>query len=1075
MALCLLACQGGGSATSLVALTVTPEQSSIAKGTRQQFTATGSFADGSTQDLTQQVSWRSLEVKLNMGAATIDATGLALGNEVGQSMIAATYMNVTGTTLLTVTPAVPVSMNLTPSNPAIANGTSTQFVAKVTLTDGTTQDVTKTATWTLTSTTGASVGTISAAGLATGTGVGQAAVTATFMQVSATVNLTVTSAVITSLNITPSNPAIAKGTMQQFTATATFTDSTTQDVTQSATWMAVDLAPAANVTTVSATGLALGKSLGSATLTASFAGKSSTARLTVTPAVLASITVSPSAPSIAKGTMQQLTATATFTDATTQDITSTAAWTAADIAPAANVAAVTASGLAIGRNLGSATLTASSGGKSGSATLTVTPAVVIAVSVSPSGPSIAKGTAEQFTATATLSDSTTQDVTGGAAWTASDVTGTGVASIDAAGLATGTGVGTAAIKATYLGLSGSATLAVTAAVVTQVTVSPSAPSIAKGTAQQFTATATLSDKTTQDATSLATWTAVDVTGTGVASIDMTGLATGTGVGTATVRATYLGLSGAVTLTVTAAVVTKLTVAPAFVSIAKGTAQQFTATATLSDTTTQDATNLAVWTTSDVTGTGVASVGMTGLATGSTVGTATITATYRGQSGSAALTVTAAVVTSIAVTPATPAIGMNTAQQFTAIATLSDATTQNVTSLANWSTVDVTGTGVASVDMSGLATGTAVGTATITATYRGVSGSATLTVTSAVVTSVTVTPATPSIAKGVTQQFTAIATLSDATTQDVTRFAVWTTADVTGTGVASIDANGLATGTVVGTATVKATYLGYSGSATLMVTAAVPVSIVITPAPLNIPLNMVVQLTATLIYSDATTLDVTATGVWDSATSTVATVTATGSTGGRARGVSPGTSMISITAKGVTGQLTATVSSCHVTINEVQTAGAGGAADEFVELYNGCPLTVDLNNARLLYRAATGTSDSSLVIFSTPTPIAAGGFLLYVGSQYPAAAPRDGALSAPMAASAGLGVVYPLAYTGGASNLIVDSVGFGATTTNIYVEGTVATAAGSGSSIRRRPDGADSNNNSVDFAVTATPTPRATNG
>ena len=986
MALGLFACQGGGSAASLVALTVTPEQPSIAKGTRQQFTATGSFSDGSTQDLTQQVSWRSLEVKLNVGAATIDATGLAFANEVGQSTIAATYMNVTGTTLLTVTAAVPVSMNVTPSNPAIANGTSAQFVAKVTLTDGTTQDVTKTATWTLASTTGSNVGTVSAAGLATGTGVGQAAVTATFMQVSATVNLTVTSAVITSLNVTPSNPAIAKGTMQQFTATATFTDSTTQDVTQSATWTATDVFPAANVTTVAATGLALGRNLGSATLTATFAGKSSTARLTVTPAVLASITVSPSAPSIAKGTMQQLTAIATFTDATTQDITGTATWTATDVAPATNVAAVTATGLAIGRNLGSATLTASTGGKSGSATLTVTPAVIIAVSVSPNG-----------------------------------------------------------------------------------------PSIAKGTAQQFSATATLSDKTTQDATTLATWTAVDVTGTGIASIDMNGLATGTGVGTATIRATYLGFSGAVTLTVTAAVVTKITLAPAFVSIAKGTAQQFIATATLSDTTTQDATNLAVWTTTDVTGTGVASVGMSGLATGTTVGTATITATYCGQSGSATLTVTAAVVSSIAVTPATPSIGMSTAQQLTAIATLSDATTQNVTSLANWSTVDVTGTGVASVDMSGVATGTTVGTATITATYRGVSGSATLTVTSAVVTSITVTPAMPSIAKGVTQQFTATATLSDATTQDVTNFAVWTTADVTGTGVASIDANGLATGTVVGTATVKATYLGYSGSATLMVTAAVPVSIVITPSPLNIPLNMVVQLTATLIYSDATTLDVTATGVWDSATPAVATVTATGGTGGRARGVSPGSSMISITAKGVTGQLTATVSSCHVTINEVQTAGAGGAADEFVELYNGCSFAVDLSNARLLYRAATGTSDSSLVIFSTPTPIAAGGFLLYVGAQYPAASPRDGSLSAPMAASAGLGVVYPLAYTGGASNLIVDSVGFGATTTNIYVEGTVATAPGSGSAIRRRPDGTDSNNNSVDFAVTATPTPRATNG
>ena len=65
--------------------------------------------------------------------------------------------------------------------------------------------------------------------------------------------------------------------------------------------------------------------------------------------------------------------------------------------------------------------------------------------------------------------------------------------------------------------------------------------------------------------------------------------------------------------------------------------------------------------------------------------------------------------------------------------------------------------------------------------------------------------------------------SDATTQDVTSLATWSSADVTGTGVASVDAAGRATGTAVGRATITATYLGFTDSASLTVTAAVPMS------------------------------------------------------------------------------------------------------------------------------------------------------------------------------------------------------------------------------------------------------------
>jgi hypothetical protein len=66
----------------------------------------------------------------------------------------------------------------------------------------------------------------------------------------------------------------------------------------------------------------------------------------------------------------------------------------------------------------------------------------------------------------------------------------------------------------------------------------------------------------------------------------------------------------------------------------------------------------------------------------------------------------------------------------------------------------------------------------------------------------------------------------------------------------------------------------------------------------------------------------------------------------------------------------------------------------------------------------------------------------------------------------------------ASGRLVDSVGYG-TATNAFVEAHAApappTTAVPGSSDIRLPDGADTDDNGVDFTVTATPTPGGPNG
>ena len=472
------------------------------------------------------------------------------------------------------------------------------------------------------------------------------------------------------------------------------------------------------VATIAPSGLATGVAAGTTDITASQDGvTSNTATLTVTAPTLTSISVTPSSPSIAAGQTQQFTATGTYSDTSTGDITATAAWSSSVTA----MATIDASGLATGVATGTTDITASQGSvTSNAATLTVTPPILMSISVTPTSPSIAAGQTQQFTATGTYSDSSTGDITATAAWNSSV---TAVATIDLSGLATGVSAGTSSITASQDGVtSNAATLTVTAPTLTSISVAPSSPSIAAGQTQQFTATGTYSDSSTGDITATAAW---NSSVTAVATIDLSGLATGVSAGTSSITASQDGVtSNAATLTVTAPTLTSISVAPSSPSIAAGQTQQFTATGTYSDSSTADITATATWNSSV---TPVATINPSGLATGVSAGTSSITATQDGVTSNAAtLAVAAPTLTSISVTPTSPSIAVGQTQQFTATGTYSDTSTADITATAIWNS---SSTAVATIAPSALATGVSAGTTSITTAQDGVtSNTATLTVT-----------------------------------------------------------------------------------------------------------------------------------------------------------------------------------------------------------------------------------------------------------------------------------------------------------------------------------------------------------
>src|SRR5262245_34671936 len=131
----------------LVSGAVTPTNPTIALGTTQQFTATGTYSNGTTVDLTALVDWSSSDATAGALSTAIGSQGQATGLGMGSTTITASYSDKGGSTTLTVTNAALLSIEVTPTNPHIALGTSAQFAATGILTDGTTQDLTAQVDW----------------------------------------------------------------------------------------------------------------------------------------------------------------------------------------------------------------------------------------------------------------------------------------------------------------------------------------------------------------------------------------------------------------------------------------------------------------------------------------------------------------------------------------------------------------------------------------------------------------------------------------------------------------------------------------------------------------------------------------------------------------------------------------------------------------------------------------------------------------------------------------------------------------------------------------------------------------
>lgn len=838
-------------------------------GISTQYLAIATYSDNSTADITDVASWISADSSI----ATIDEKGLVRTLKVSSIGISASYQGVTSNiSTLTITDAIATKVSIIPPTTKLAKGLTLRLQAIATLSDDTTKDVSTQANWQSSNPTVLSV---DDQGKATAIAAGDATVTATVQGVTGQTTVSAVDLTVSQLQIIPATVQLAIGTTTRLTAIATFADQSTQDVSSQVGWLSSNTA----VATVDSTGLVTGVAAGSTTLSASLLGVTASTSIQVNNTSVSALQVIPAVTTIALGTKSQLQAIATFADGSTQDVSSQVQWSSND----PFIAGVDSLGLVTGSGIGQATVTATLGAISRSATLTVTNAIATALQVIPPTASLPKGAKLQFQAIATFSDNSSQDVTNQVNWNSSDIS---VATIDLNGEATAFSEGGADISANFLGVtSNTVLLVVTNATVSsiQVVLNGGSGNLAKGSSVQFNAQAVLSDGSTLDVSSQAAWFSSDQT---KVTINAQGLATGIAVGTSTISASLNGVTSAGTvLTVTNATVTQIQITPPSLTLAKGTKGKLTAIATYSDNSTQDVSSQVVWNSSNI---GVATINLSGEVSAVSNGSATLTGRVGAvTSNGISLSVTNASVNQIDLSATASTLAAGTKAQLTAVASYSDGSSQNITPLVSWSSSD---SDVATVSTSGEVTAVSPGTAVITGSFGGQISTLTVTVTAATVSAIQISTPLTSLALGTNGQLKALATYSDDTLVDVTGQISWSSS---APALVSVDANGQIKALAVGSAVISGSLGGTSATINIAATAATLTGLTIDPIP-NLASGNQAQLKATASFSNLTSQDVSALVNWHSDNTGVVTVSGTG----LAHGVAAGTA--NITASFLTG-------------------------------------------------------------------------------------------------------------------------------------------------------------------------------
>ena len=807
-----------------------------------EFSATGFYSDGTSEDLTDTATWRVGRVGDDpaslIGGITSGTNigGIFTATENGFTPISAEIddydgQSVSKQTFVTVSDISSIAVTTNEVN--FFAGQSADFIATGMTESGDEVTFTQGLDWQISGAGGALVdaGEASSNASIQSSASGSMDIDVTWTKpdtttVTGSLTVNVGSELLSALAITSPQTEVANGRDLQLVATGTYSNSVTTNVSSTVTWVSSD----ESVVTIDSDGLLSTVASGESTITASITNAAGTLldsnelEITVISPVLDSIALSLGNTSLPKGESVRLVATGTMTDGT-NELPTPVTWTSSDT----SVATVDNGGTVLMLNTASvgetATITASALESLTSSNPAITESIVVtaatpilsSLAIDSVGGEIARGTSTTLTASGLLSDNTS-----GLPTTLSWSSNSSQMTIDAS-----TGVVTVPDGATIGSLvtitvtapeetgssemvSNSTIIAVGAPLVDSLSITNGSISVPRGTTQQLTAAVVMSDSSSAP---VLTWSSSD---TNLASVSSSGLvsipngATVGGIATITVQVNKSANSSeiiqdSIFVTVTPATLSALAIDSANGDVPKGTSLSLSVTGTLSDNGSGVPTTVT-WTSSD---TAVATVTQSGVVTvlnsATVTNTTTITASAESETGSgvnrtATFVVTAddPILSSLSIDQADMTLGFGQTVNLSVTGNLSDSTNGLPTTVTWTSSND----DIATVDAAGLVTvsnSTSIGSqVVITASAPIATGSATtvvdslaITISQAVLESITLSSTNTSagvtsISVGTDHQIDVTAVLSNGTS-DILTAQTWTSSNIA---VATVDNNGL---------------------------------------------------------------------------------------------------------------------------------------------------------------------------------------------------------------------------------------------------------------------------------------------
>ncbi len=711
-----------------VRLEITPSSLEVPVGTEGNFKA---FAydklneDGI--DVTDEVTWISSDKTVGDFNSSIANHAKALS--VGTTTVTATLNgNTSNEVQVSVTNETLSSIVLTPTKLNLPVGVRYKYKAVGIYSDDSKHDLTPFATFNSSDASKATITSLGVkGGLVTAKATGTTVITATYdAKTSNSADLNITAATISSLQITPAEITVPKGTQDRYTAIAYYTDGTGHDVTADANWTSADSSIVSIVKNGTNGGQATAQSVGSTTITAVYdANTSNVAKVTITAASLVSLQIIPQdEKTIHAGLNYQYKAIGTYSDASTKDLTEYALWSSSDAKVADIVSSGIKGGFAHGVSVGTTIITADVDGKYDAVNLHVSDAIVNTITITPEDVNISAGASLQYLAIASYSDASSKDITSVATWSSADETKATIDSLGSnGGLAVGKSAGNTIIRAIYdAKISNDANLTVTGSLIDNIQITPKNITKTLGETQEYTVNAIYVDLSLKDITADSTIKSSDTSKVTIEDGNIAHTYAETGLSSNTFISAVYNLDPSFTtktaIHVVAPTVNSLEIFPKDTNVTVGASGVFRAVVKLSDGTTKDVTDSATWVSSNTTAVSISSLG---LGKALSAGDSNVTASYDSTTSVPSLISVSSskTISNVQITPNNMSINVGETLAYTVSVIYDDLSVEDVTEFAPIEVKSSIGGGSITIKDGYLITGVKEGGIELTATYNGV--------------------------------------------------------------------------------------------------------------------------------------------------------------------------------------------------------------------------------------------------------------------------------------------------------------------------------------------------------------------